>query len=292
MSRVTVRYIGSGPYCYANSLAMMLDSAAPEPALIEVLTGSPFGAALISGIAPFFNPLGWDPGVGLDAAIDLLGWNCRLSTAGSDTDAAARLREASASRPLLVGPLEIGLLLHHPDSGTAIGSDHYMVVTCVEKDIVRFHDPHGHPHATLPMDDFIAAWRADSIGYATEPFTARAGFQRVRDVDATTALRRALPMAARWLAGEADLPALPRRVERLWRLIHLADDLIAVGAPANLRERCSAVLRDQPGVALTGLLDTELDSRACVVGLISTGLATARPVSSPLTGQITAMRGV
>ena len=47
---------------------------------------------------------------------------------------------------------------------------------------------------------------------------------------------------------------------------------------ANLRERCSAVLRDQPGVALTGLLDTGLDSRACVVGLISTGLATARPV--------------
>ena len=52
---------------------------------------------------------------------------------------------------------------------------------------------------------------------------------------------------SRFLAGEADLPASPRRVERLWRLIHLADDLIAVGAPANLRERCSAVLRDQPG---------------------------------------------
>ena len=246
MSRVTVRYIGSGPYCYANSLAMMLDSAAPEPALIEVLTGSPFGAALISGIAPFFNPLGWDPGVGLDAAIDLLGWTCRLSAAGSDTDAAARLREASASRPLLVGPLELGLLLHHPDSGTAIGSDHYMVVTCVEKDIVRFHDPHGHPHATLPMDDFIAAWRADSIGYATEPFTARADFQRVSDVDGATALRRALPMAARWLAGDVDLPVQPgslggaAAVERLaelvgaglepWQHDHLGYFAIRVGA--------------------------------------------------------------
>jgi hypothetical protein len=61
----------------------------------------------------------------------------------------------------------------------------------------------------LPADDFIAAWRADSIGYATEPFTARAGFERVRDVDPATALRRALPMAARWLAGEADLAAPP-----------------------------------------------------------------------------------
>ena len=209
MSGVTVRYIGSEPYCYANSLAMMLGSAAPELAMIEVLTGSSFGAELLGGVTPFFSPPGWDPGIGLDTAIGLLGWTCRHGAGGSGTEAAARLGEASESRPLLAGPLEFGLLLHHPDSGTAIGSDHYVVVTGVEDGIVRFHDPHGHPYATLPADDFIAAWRADSIGYATEPFTARAGFQRVRDVDPATALRRALPMAARWLAGGADVPAPP-----------------------------------------------------------------------------------
>jgi hypothetical protein len=70
---------------------------------------------------------------------------------------------------------------------------------------------------------------------------------------------------------------MPRHVERLWRLIHLADDLIAAGAPANLRERCSAVLRDQPELAMTGLLNAGLDSVACIGGLISTGLATVRP---------------
>jgi len=209
MSSVTVRFIGSGPYCYANSLAMMLGSAAPELAMIEVLTGSSFGAELLGGVTPFFNPPGWDPGIGLDTAIGLLGWSCRHGAGGSATEAAARLGEASESRPLLAGPLEFGLLLHHPDSGTAIGSDHYVVVTGVEDGIVRFHDPHGHPYATLPADDFIAAWRADSIGYATEPFTARAGFQRVHDVDPANALRRALPMAARWLAGGADVPAPP-----------------------------------------------------------------------------------
>jgi hypothetical protein len=226
MSGVTVRYIGSGPYCYANSLAMMLGSAAPEPTVIEVLTGSPFGAELIGGVMPFFDPLGWDPGIGLDAAIDLLGWTCRRSAAGSDTDAAARLREASASRPLLAGPVEFGLLLHHPGSGTAIGSDHYVVVTGVEDGLVRFHDPHGHPYATLPVDDFIAAWRADSIGYATKPFTARADFQRVRDVDDATALRRGLPMAARWLAGDMDLPVPPGSLggaAALERLAELAE---------------------------------------------------------------------
>ena len=50
----------------------------------------------------------------------------------------------------------------------------------------------------------------------------------------------------RFLAGEGDLPAPPARLDRLWRLIHLADDLMAAGAPACLRERCSAVLRAQP----------------------------------------------
>ena len=83
---------------------------------------------------------------------------------------------------------------------------------------------------------------------------------------------------SRFLAGERDLPMRPRRVDRLWRLIHLASDLIAAGAPADLGERCSAVLRHQPGLAITGLLDAGFDSAACVAGLISTGLATARPV--------------
>jgi hypothetical protein len=67
-------------------------------------------------------------------------------------------------------------------------------------------------------------------------------------------------------------------VERLWRVLHLAGDLIAAGAPGDLRERCSAALRNQPGLALTGLPDAGLDAAACVVGLVSTGLAAARPV--------------
>ena len=83
---------------------------------------------------------------------------------------------------------------------------------------------------------------------------------------------------SRFLAGERDLPVRPRRVEHLWRLLHLAGDLIAAGAPADLRERCSAALATQPSLALTGLLDSGLDTAACVTGLIRTGLAAARPV--------------
>ena len=50
--------------------------------------------------------------------------------------------------------------------------------------------------------------------------------------------------------------------------------------PASLRERCSAALREQPGLAMTALLDAGLDAGACVAGLISSGLATAWPVAT------------
>ena len=82
----------------------------------------------------------------------------------------------------------------------------------------------------------------------------------------------------RFLAGDGDLPASPLRRDRLWRLVHLAGDLMAAGAPAYLQERCSARLAAQPGPALAALLDTGLDSATCVAALIGTGLPTARPV--------------
>jgi hypothetical protein len=250
MPFMTVRYIGSGPYCYANSLAMVLGPAAPSPAVIEVLTGSPFGAELTGGMRPFFHPPGWDPGIGLDTAIELLGWTCVRTSAGSEAEAAALLRDARMDRPLLAGPLEFGLLLYQPGSGTAIGSDHYVVVTGTENDMVRLHDPHGHPYATLPAADFIAAWRAvpaaESVSYTAAPFTAWAGFRRVHDTGEAAALRRALPMAARWLAGDMERPAPPgslggaAALERLagiaeaglepWQHDHLAYFAIRAGA--------------------------------------------------------------
>jgi hypothetical protein len=94
-------YIGSGPYCYANSLAMALGPAAPSPSIIEVLTGSPFGMHLLSGRLPLFDPYGWDDR-GIDDAIALLGWTCRRQGADDGEQALATLEERS--RPALSWP--------------------------------------------------------------------------------------------------------------------------------------------------------------------------------------------
>jgi len=145
-------YTGSGPYCFANSLSMLLDG--PSPSVVEVLTGSPFGFELIAGELPLFDPYGWTPELGVDAAVGALGWTCRRS---EGDDAEARLVEAVAAGPVLAGPLDMGLLLYQPGTPADDMGDHYVVVLGIEDGVVRLHDPHGHPHATLPADAFLAA---------------------------------------------------------------------------------------------------------------------------------------
>ncbi|MFF3253209.1 hypothetical protein ACFYWP_19870 [Actinacidiphila glaucinigra] len=202
-------YIGSGPYCYANSLSMVLGESSPSPAVIEVLTGSPFGFELLGGTLPLFDPYGWDPDHGLDAAIGLLGARCTRTAGGTAEEAEERLREAAARGPVLVGPVDMGLLLHQPGTPTADGGDHFVVVLEVDGRMAIFHDPHGHPYATLPVVDLLAAWEAKAVGYSTTPYVMRAGFVQERKVSAKEALLRSLPDAQRWLAGRHDRPVPP-----------------------------------------------------------------------------------
>ena len=231
-----VPFIGSGPYCYSNSLAMAaLGADTPPPSAIEVLTGSPFGFHLGGGLA-WFDPLGWDPNLGVDTALDLLGWTCELASGGAAGEAVARLRAVDG--PVLVGPVEFGLLRHHPGSGEVLESDHFMVATAVTDGLVHFHDPHGFPHATLPLEEFVAAWESVTFEYAAEPFTMRTGFRRVREVAVTDALRASLPGARRLLTPDGESPGAA--VERFAGLVaaglgprheaHLVHFAVRVGA--------------------------------------------------------------
>ncbi|MET7339260.1 hypothetical protein [Nonomuraea sp. NPDC005650] len=206
---MSITYVGSGPYCYANSLAMVLGDQAPPPAVIEVLTGSPYGMQLISGRLPLFDPFGWDPEIGLDAAIDLLGWECERVDGGSAAAALDRLRRACRNGPVLAGPLELGLLPYQPGSGKAIGADHYVVVLEVDDDTVLVHDPEGYPYATLRVGEFVEAWRAELITYLKRPFRMLHGFTRREPVTPEQALRRSLPAGRAWLAGRTDLEVSP-----------------------------------------------------------------------------------
>ncbi|MFG2026474.1 hypothetical protein [Streptomyces sp. NPDC048825] len=219
-------FLGATPYCYANSLAMVLDPDAPPPSAIEVLTGSPFGAQIEGGL-PYFDPLGWNPDLGLDQAVGLLGWTCRRTTGGTADEAVGRLKEATGRGPVLVGPVDIGLLLHQPwSTGTANGGDHWVAVLGVDDRTVLFHDPGGFPFATLPIDAFVAAWR-EQLPYCAGPFTMRSDFRRTEQVDVSTALRRSLPAALGWLTGQHSGPGRPLKDGGAAAVERLADDVQA-----------------------------------------------------------------
>ncbi len=197
-------YVGSGPYCYANSLSMVVEDRW-RPSLLETLTGSPFGFQLV-GPLPLFDPAGWDPDTGLDQALTLLGWGSERETFTSAAEAFTRLADLCKGGPVFVGPLEMGLLLHQPGSDRPIGADHFVAVLSAGPDGVTMHDPQGHPYAWLPRDAFLAAWGSDTIGYGTGRFPLRTSFRRVADRTERDALRDVLPLAYRWARGDHGSP--------------------------------------------------------------------------------------
>ncbi|MGW1980408.1 hypothetical protein [Streptomyces sp. NPDC001889] len=205
-----IPYHGSGPYCYTHSLRMAAGAdELPPPAVIETLTGSPFGFQLIGGTLPLFDPYSWDPGYGLDQAIDLLGLSCAHTSGGTPAQAYARLRDACSRGPVLAGPVDLGLLLYRPGTPEPGFGDHYVAVLAADDGAVLLHDPEGHPYATLSAPAFLDAWRAETVTYSDTPYVMRSDFVRERKVTPAEALRRSLPGAVAWLSGRTDLPVPP-----------------------------------------------------------------------------------
>lgn len=201
-------YTGSGPYCYANSFAMMFGADTPPTAIIEIATGSPFGMQLIGGTLPFFDPYGWTPEAGFDAALAALGWTSSVVKGSNAADALARLQAALVDGPVWIGPVEMGHLSHQPGKTGPIGADHYVVVIDVVDERVLMHDPQGYPYTALPLADFMTAWRAETIDYGA-PYTMRTGFRQLVKVSDVDVIKASIPFAIQWLSmgGDHNMPA-------------------------------------------------------------------------------------
>lgn len=222
-----VPYRGSGPYCYANSLAMMMGTDAPEPAVIETVTGSPFGMELLGGALPFFDPYGWTPETGVQDALTVLGWTARTLSGGEPEDALGRLASLLEAGPVMVGPIEMGHLRYQPGMTGPIAADHYLIALGIECDHLTVHDPQGYPYARLPLPDFMDAWRADTLTYG-RPYTTRTHFTQVARVGVDAAVTAALPRAVAWLDADPGHPMPAGSLANGAAALALAD-LLAAG---------------------------------------------------------------
>ena len=227
-------YVGNGPYCYANSFAMLLGEQSPSTALIEVATGGPFGMQLIGGATVFFDAYGWNPEIGFDDALAAIGWTSTVSKGGDADTALDRLAAAATSGPVWVGPVEMGHLHHQPEMSGPIGADHFVVALDVNDERVLVHDPQGYPYAEVPINDFMTAWRAETVSYG-EPYTMRTDFVKVADVTDTDAIRSIIPTAIKRLSMHTILEMPPGSLGN-GEAAECVAQMIEAGACDGLRE--------------------------------------------------------
>ena len=117
--------------------------------------------------------------------------------------------------------------------GTNRRADHYVVVIDVTDDRVLMHDPQGYPYTSLPLADFMVAWRAETIIYGS-PYTMRTGFRQIAKVSEVDVIKASVPTAIQWLSMRGD-HAMPAG--------SLGNGDAAEGLAALIENGCDAELR-------------------------------------------------
>ncbi|GIJ89506.1 hypothetical protein Asppvi_008448 [Aspergillus pseudoviridinutans] len=210
-------YTGSGSYCYAYSLYMVLLASGYEPqslpsaGFIECLTLMPFGKLFINlktGPLSFFSNPYITPDEGITQALKTMGWECENHRGGDPPSALSSLREAVAHGPVLAGPLNMGHLTYNPDYKTLSGADHFVAVMKVDDDngTVLLHDPAGYPAVVLPVAEFVEAWRGEGVEYIDQPFVFRSHFRRVDHVPRAEMVARTVYMIRKQIEDEVKFP--------------------------------------------------------------------------------------
>ncbi|KAB8068291.1 NlpC/p60-like transpeptidase-domain-containing protein [Aspergillus leporis] len=230
-------YTGSGPYCYAHSLYMVLlasgydPQSLPSSGFIECLTTMPFGKHFIcldTGPVSFFSNPYTNPDDGINMALKAMGWGCNNHRGGDAASALFALREAVVHGPVLAGPLNMGYLSYNPDYTALNGADHFLVVLAVDEDkgMVLLHDPAGYPAVLLPLEDFIEAWRGEGIEYINHPFVFRSHFRHVEDVSRADMVARTIGMLHDQIKNNAMFPGSSGGVSALRLTLEAVEDVL------------------------------------------------------------------
>lgn len=158
-------YIGNGAYCYANSSAMLLETIGEKvsPSVLEVLTGVGLGAIWFEEQKTlYFGQVVPDRGV--SHALELLGFSwTERSGEVEDEPPLEELRRDLERGPVLLGPLDMGYLTYNPNAVYLRGADHFVLAYEMDDQAIYLHDPAGFPYVSLPLSQFVLAWKAENI---------------------------------------------------------------------------------------------------------------------------------
>jgi hypothetical protein len=221
----------------------------PEVGILECMTGMPFGTLFMKLDTPLFftSHANINPHIGLSRALSILQWSCTLWQDDNAESALDALNEALGKGPVLLGPLDLGLLPYDPHHESKSGGDHFIVLLKLEGNLVQVHDPQSYPFAVLPLDDLMRAWYAGNLGYAENAYSMRFGFQEVQEASISEMLKDTLASAVELIHATPSGP-------------------IFYGGSAALR-MAADVVRSGPSEAFRGMLvyaAFPLGSRRCL----------------------------
>lgn len=99
-----MEYHGSVPYCYANSVAMLLSVRGEHvyPGLVEVLTGVGLGAVQAPDGRTFLSTTPDNVPVGVSRALELLGFAVTTATGPADAPPGELLAADLATGPVML----------------------------------------------------------------------------------------------------------------------------------------------------------------------------------------------
>ena len=204
-------YFGDVSLCYTNSLAMALDSFGFDvrPERLEALMVMGNGASVVEDdphhpIVFFDNG---EPDVSISNCLRVLGFEWEdffVEEPGCDlAEVRDRLAGMLESGPVVVGPLDMGLLTYNPNFQGLGGVDHFVCVFGLTGGRVHLHDPAGFPCMSMEFQDFAKAWEARAISYRRGSFSMWGAFTRVREPTEEEVYREVSSiMRKRYEAGE------------------------------------------------------------------------------------------
>lgn len=179
-------YIGSGNYCYANSMAMVLKSYGYnyDPGYLECLTAVANSAFWTDSNNPviFFSSKYNSPDQGISLALKNLGFQYDEFYVNEKSPnleyLLKKLKDFLKKGPVIIGPLDMSKLTYIPYADDLKDVDHFIAVFKVDNNVIA-HDPAGYPHIHIEINDFVESWKAETINYRRGSFSMWGNLRKV-----------------------------------------------------------------------------------------------------------------
>jgi hypothetical protein len=166
------KYIGNGKYCWEDAVDMLLRQIGEtiSPPYLEAISGC--------GIGAFFDKrTDWlyfnfaIPNEELTYDLKKLGFSIKdVCIPKTDESPVKELINDLKSSPIIVGPVNMGLLKYNPNYWFLNGSDYYILLYDCNELGFFIHDPAGLPCVYMSFIDFIRCWKSTNLAYGADFF--------------------------------------------------------------------------------------------------------------------------